>query len=144
VLQRTLRPAASLRTGFRKVNVFEAEGHDTAAFSRMLRSELLGPVAADAFPAPIGGCFANLSFVDDDNGFVIRHGLADMQEGEPMRYVLDMDYFTHRPSEIGGDSSLIEQLRYFSDGMTSFFHWAVTDEYKVELKPVARCEGSTS
>jgi uncharacterized protein (TIGR04255 family) len=140
VARRTLRPAESLRIGFRKVNMFQVDGPDTMPLTKMIRAELLGVLSVAQFPAPLAGSFTETRFQDNENALVVRHGLADT-EGKPVtKFVLDMDYFTERPYQVGGDESMTDLLRYFSDGMTSFFHWALVDSYKQELHPRARTE----
>lgn len=138
LLRHTVRPADALRIGFRKVNVFHADGHDTVAFSEMITPELLGPLGVQRFPTELAGCFGQIVFKDDDNALVVRHGLAEPKEENKMEYVVDMDYFTERPMQVDGNQAMIELLRYFSDGMTSFFHWAVRDAHKEKLGPHER------
>ena len=145
-LHRTLRPSDSVRVGLRKVNLFEVKGRFTHGFHGVIRPELLGPLAVNDFPTPILGSFGHLLFKDDDNTLAIRHGLVndEVDPGAPdevpdrLRFVLDMDYFTERPQSVDGTGSVIQLLRYFSDGMTNFFHWAVEDAHKMDLGPQAR------
>lgn len=137
-LHRTVRPADSRRIGLRKVNMFEVAGRDTTALVGVVRRELLGPLGTETFPAPIAGYFSNLMFADEDNALVVRHGLAEDDKGnsgDVTKFVVDLDYFTERPQEVDGTEAVIGLLRHFSDGMTSFFHWAVEDDYKIELGP---------
>jgi len=138
VLRQTLRPADSTRIGLRKINSIRLPGNDTAAFAEVIREELLGPLAIDRFPAAIGACFSQLDFQDDDNILTIRYGLEERPEG--LGFVIDMDYSTERPQEVEGRNSLTDLLRYFSEGMTSFFHWAIKDSYKPTLGPRPRHE----
>lgn len=139
VLRRTVRPAESLRVGLRKVNFIQApDPRQTASFLGIVRSELLGPLGVEQFPAPIGGYFSQLEFVDQDNVLVVRYGLQ-VQQDKP-GFMLDMDYFTERPTEVGDAPSLMELLRHFSDGMTSFFHWGLDDRHKPKLGPRSRSE----
>lgn len=143
VLRRTVRPADTMRIGMRKVNEFQENGRDTRAFLSKLRPEVLGLSAVDSFPAPISGAMSQMHFVDDDTMLAVRHGLSENSDEEKMSYVLDMDYFTERPHAIDGGDSITNLLRHFSDGMTSFFHWALVDSYKAELGPQQRAEGGS-
>jgi uncharacterized protein (TIGR04255 family) len=138
VIRRALRPAESLRIGLRKVNLVEVPGADTTPLSTMIRPEMLGVLGAEWFPTPLAGSFTQTTFQDDENALVVRYGLTDTEGREVTKYVLDMDYFTERPYQVGGDDSLTDLLRYFSDGMTSFFHWALLDSYKERLRPHPR------
>lgn len=143
VLRRTVRPADSLRVGLRKVNFLEApESQQTTSFLRMVRPELLGPLAVEQFPAPVSGFFSQLQFADQDNLLVVRYGLQVQQERPG--FVLDMDYFTERPNEVSDAPGLMQLLRHFSDGMTSFFHWGIDERYKQELAPRPRSEAEAT
>jgi len=136
VLHRTVRTADATRVGLRKINKIQIEGANTSEFVGVIRPELLGPLAVESFPAPISGESAHLQFQEDDNTLVVRTGL-EFQDGV-MGFVIDMDYFTERPLPVDGGEPLIGLLRHFSEGMTSFFHWAVEDEYKPNLGPTPR------
>lgn len=137
-LHRTLRPASSTRVGIRKINHFVSDTRNTASLLGIIRPELLGPLATESFPAPISGAGSFLQFHEDESTiFVVRTGL-DTDEEHPLIFVLDMDYFTERPFEIDGGDALSTSIRHFSDGMTSFFHWAVEADYKKTLSPHPR------
>lgn len=143
VLHRTIRPATSLRIGMRKVNIIEVHGRDSSSLTGAVRRELLGPISVEGFPALISGYFSQLVFEEEYNQLVVRHGLAAEDEDsdqESLRFVIDLDYFTERPYDVDGTDSLVDLLRHFSDGMTSFFHWSVEDDYKTNLGPRARQE----
>lgn len=140
VLRRVVRPGESLRIGLRKINTFEAPGRDTAALLSMLRPELLGLVGVERFPAPLGGAASQVGFQDDENTLMVRSGLENPMGREVVKFSLDLDYYTERPYQIGGDRSMIELMKYFSDGMTSFFHWTLLDSYRETLHPHARRE----
>lgn len=143
VARLTVRPAESQRVGLRKVNMFEVDGRDTLPLTDMVRQELLGVLGVESFPAPLAGSFTETSFADDENRLVARYGLVDPEGRDVSRFVLDMDYFTERPYQIGGDESITNLLRYYSDGMTSLFHWALADEYKATLRPHPRSKESS-
>jgi hypothetical protein len=49
-----------------------------------------------------------------------------------------MDYFTERRFGFDDLEPMRDLLQYFSDGITSFFHWAVLDSYKANLGPHPR------
>jgi uncharacterized protein (TIGR04255 family) len=133
VAERTVRPSESRRIGLRMVNSFVIDGADTTPLRDMLRSELLGVLAVERFPAPISASFTQTSFSDDENMLVLRYGLAEPDEGKT-KFILDMDYVTERPYPVGGDTSIPDVLGYFNEGMTSFFHWALLDPYKDTLR----------
>lgn len=136
-LRRTVRPADSVRIGLRKVNLIAADEYqnDSRNLSNLIRGELLGPLGVANFPAPIMQSFSFFQFTDDDNYLAVRYGFAKVESTDG--FVLDTDYFTARPYRIDRDS-IAEVLQYFSDGMTSFFHWALTDEFKRRLEPSPR------
>jgi uncharacterized protein (TIGR04255 family) len=137
VLRRTVRPADSVRIGFRKVNLISSTEYSDNPdnLCQLIRGELLGPLAADSLPAKITSSFSIQQFADDDNILAVRYGFAEVNS-QP-GFILDTDYFTTRPYGIEANS-ITELLRYFSDGMTSFFHWALTDDFKTRLEPIPR------
>jgi hypothetical protein len=55
-------------------------------------------------------------------------------------FVLDLDYFTIAPYPARRGDDIAEVLREFSDGITSFFHWAITESYYNWLEPRPRHE----
>jgi len=138
VLRRTVRPADSVRIGLRKVNLIPMpRASDTASLVGVVRSEMLGPLAVNRFPAPIAGCFSQLHFVDDDCMLVVNYGLGKSDDSD-VGFVLDLDYFTERPQRVEDGPDLLNLIRHFSEGMTSFFHWALEDDFKQSLTPRAR------
>lgn len=140
-LRRTIRPADSTRIGLRKINRLRQPGNDTSDYVGKLRAELLGPLGAATFPASIAAYFSQMDFRDDDNMLAVRYGLEPSDEG--MSFILDMDYYTERPQEVQPGNSLTDLLRYFGEGTTSFFHWALTDTFKSNLGPKVRERGKS-
>ncbi len=138
VVRQVLRPRESLRIGLRKINMFQVSGHDTTPLSTIIRPELLSVLSVEHFPAPLTGVATQIGFQDEDNALIVRTALADPEGQEITKFVMDLDYFTERPYQIGGDRALAELLKYFSDGITSFFHWALLDSYKTTLSPRVR------
>lgn len=143
-LRTTLRPSDSVRVGLRKVNFFKSPvSEQTTSLAGIIRPELLGPLAVPAFPAPIAGNASQLEFSDEENMLVVRYGLGS--DDDQVGFVLDMDYSTERPYQVDGNEDIIGLLRYYSQGMTSFFHWAVEANHKATLKPRERAgSGSDS
>ena len=135
-LRSTLRPADSLRIGLRKINAIGSG--DPNFFRTSIRPEVLGILAVEDLPVPISQAGFQVQFDDDENALVVRSGLAD--DGAERRYVLDMDYFTERPYPVGPGEDIVSLLRYFSEGMTSFFHWATTQDYRSSLRPRPRTQ----
>lgn len=146
VLRATIRPADSIRIGFRKVNHITAPDQlDTGSLKGIVRREMLGPLAADSFPAPISGFASQLTFREDDsNSLVVRYGIERRDEADDMRYILDLDYFTDHPQRIEGADPLLNILRHFSDGATNFFTWALEPEYLASLGPNRRADSGGS
>jgi uncharacterized protein (TIGR04255 family) len=140
-LHRTIRPADSVRVGLRKINHIQApEAHATHSLLGLVRPEMLGPLAVEHFPAPISGDYGHLSFQDDFSTLDVRFGLQSKED--VTHYVLDMDYYTTQPQAVEATEGLLGVLRHFSDGTTSFFHWALEDEYKKSLGPRSRATAS--
>jgi len=137
-IHRTIRPAASVRVGLRKVNLLRYDG-EQENLSSIVRPEVLGSLAVRDFPAPLTNYFSQFEFTEDDNKLVVRCGLV-IHDDEP-GFLLDCDCFTERPYPIDGRDTLIGLLRHFSDGITSFFHWSIQDAYKRQLGPRPRGAG---
>jgi hypothetical protein len=75
--------------------------------------------------------------MDEDCVLAVRSGIATDQD-DTLGFVIDLDYFTERPFGVDRGETLMELLRYFSDGMTNFFHWAIVDDFKGTLAPHPR------
>ena len=135
-VRRTLQPSPSVRLGLRKVNDFTHPSvRRPSDWKRWLRPEFLGLLAAPAeTPDPFFG-FADARYSNDEGVLAVRHGLP--VEGD-LTYRVDLDYFTDRPYEVAADSGLVEHLKTFSDGITSFFHWILTPEMYTHLEPTRR------
>ena len=135
-LELTLHPSPSTRIGLRKVNELQhPDVKHPSDWARQLRPELLGLLAAVGMPAPIDFALSDIRFTDDTNLLAVRHGLHPERTNT---YLLDLDYFTDRPFEIADGEDLPALLRYFSNGMTSFFHWALAPELLNTFGPKPR------
>lgn len=137
VLQHTVRPAATTRVGFRKINVIEVPSLKLEALAEIIRAELLGPAAATNLPAEVCDLASRLAFQDEDNRLQINYGIVESDQVS-MGFGLDLDYFTDRPHAVEHGEEICDLLRHFSDGMTSFFHWAVVPQYLEKLGPRSR------
>lgn len=144
VLRSTIRPSESVRIGLRKVNAINLPiANRTESLVGLVRPEMVGPLAADEFPVPVSGFVSQLEFTEFDfNHLVVRYGLQTRDS--VTQYVLDIDYFTEHPYEIDGREDFLSLLRHFSEGITSFFHWAMDDGYKNSLGPRPRGEVQTT
>jgi uncharacterized protein (TIGR04255 family) len=141
-LRATLRPAESIRIGLRKVNAIQApDSVDTRSLLGLVRPEMLGPLSVERFPAPIAGAFSQLVFEDGLNRLIIRYG-ANKPAEDRLEFIIDSDYSTDQPHQVDADDSMLGLLRHFSAGATSFFHWAVEDDYKNTLGPRPRATAS--
>lgn len=137
-LRATIRPAESIRIGLRKVNAIRSpDNSDSRSLLGRVRPEMLGPLAVEHFPAPISGAFSQLVFEDGINMLVIRYG-ANKPADDRLEFIIDSDYSTDQPHSIDADEAMLALLRHFSAGSTSFFHWALDDEYKKTLGPRPR------
>lgn len=135
VLRRTVRPADSVRIGLRKINQI-----DRGVFPdwpAVVRDELLGAAGVEGYPASLARGFGYLHFMEDDfTSMTVRHGVGLL--GTQDVYVLDVDYATETPHEVNAGPDLSGLMQHFSDGMTSFFHWALKDAFLESLGPHAR------
>lgn len=134
-VERTVMPSMSRRVGLRKINAVPLpDPNDPRTLTARVRVDLLGAIAYTGFPAKIRGAEGGLIFDEDLNRLFVRYGLEGNAETEAS-FVLDMDYSTETPHAISAESGILELLRHFSDGITSFFEWALTPEYKDSLGP---------
>lgn len=135
-VQRTLLPSPSVRVGLRKVNELHlAESAPMSAWREVVNPMLLGALAVDWPSIEPAFAYSEVRFDDDDNVLVVRHG---MHPERPGIYLLDQDYYTERPYDIGAIPDISSLLQHFSEGMTSFFHWALQDDFKKSLQPRQR------
>lgn len=144
VVDRVIRPSESVRIGLRKVNAFELPVHRrTESLRGVVRAEMLGPLAVEAFPVPITTFASQLAFTEYEfNRLVVRYGLQPVSPDEDgLRYVLDIDYFTEEPYQIDGRDEFLGLIKHFSAGITNFFHWAIEPDYLDTLEPRPRREG---
>ena len=137
-VHRTLRPTSSVRVGLRKVNHLHSEAVTSPhEWSEIVNPVLLGALGCEEFPVAPVFALSDLRFQDGDNMLVVRHGL---HPENPAIYILDQDYSTERPYDIDAPAEITNLLQHFSDGMTSFFSWGLTDKYKQTLGPEPRAE----
>jgi uncharacterized protein (TIGR04255 family) len=134
VLERTVHPGVASRIGLRKVNEIRRTVEHPYDWREFVRTDLLGALAIDAFPAPVSFALSDIRFADGDNELVIRHGLHPTQEHT---YVLDMDYYTEKELEIEPSLQMRDLFMTFSDGMTSFFHYMAQPRLIAEMEPVS-------
>jgi uncharacterized protein (TIGR04255 family) len=69
-------------------------------------------------------------------------GLNRIPTEAATQFVIDLDYSTIAPYPARGGDDMAEVLKEFSDGMTSFFHWAITPTYYEWLEPEPRMRGN--
>jgi uncharacterized protein (TIGR04255 family) len=137
-IERTLMPSSSRRVGLRKINAIPLpEPQNPATLSSRVRPELLGGIAYSEFPTKLRGAEGALVFEDNLNLLFVRYGLEGDAESEA-NFVLDMDYATETPQAVSADGAILELLAHFSAGITSFFEWALTEDYKMSLRPQPR------
>jgi uncharacterized protein (TIGR04255 family) len=139
VLYRVLRPRDATRVGLRKINAFEFDDAHPSEMSTMLRPEIAGVLGDDILAPALTNYASQFELRDDDDtALVVRTG--PIRAGDRVSFILDMDYATLRPYPIDDSGNLGEVLREFSEGITSFFHWALLDEFKATLGPRPRVE----
>jgi uncharacterized protein (TIGR04255 family) len=137
-IERTLMPSSSRRVGLRKINAIPLpDPGNPATLSSRVRPDLLGGIAYAGFPAKVRGAEGALVFEEELNLLYVRYGLEGDAESEA-NFVLDMDYMTETPQAVSADSGILEVLGHFSSGITSFFEWALTEDYKMSLRPQPR------
>ena len=135
-IARTVRHSSTTRVGLRKVNIVPLTEPRSQSVANLVRLPLQGPLTADLPIEPVAAVNF-VQFDEEDNHLAIRYGLGQ-SETTPSGFILDLDYFTERPFEIAAHGSLTHLLQHFSDGMTNFFHWAMSPEYLQTLGPRPR------
>lgn len=140
-VRRSLRPGKSMRIGLRKINVFEPTDRGAPfSYSHIINPQILGLLAVDDFPAPLTGIASVTEFMDGQHRLMVRSGLNQNAQNLTA-FVLDLDYSTSQQLEIKEGEVLESMLLEFSQGISSFFHWAVLDSYKLKLMPVPKETG---
>lgn len=142
-LERTLAPDRSTWMGLCKMNLLR---HPTVTKSsncwgHLIRNELLGLLGAEGLPREprlaSATAHATAHFFDDRDGIMtINYGIYD----EKPAYTLDIDYETTEPFSIEASNEIINQLRAYSDSITSCFHWCLKQEMIEFLEPQPRNE----
>jgi uncharacterized protein (TIGR04255 family) len=167
-IERTVHPGDSTRIGLRKINVLSHPEISTAAdWRRFLRPELIGIIGTE-HPGQLMLGLSDVRFGEGLSELVVRHGGVPDDFVEQLRrslvvspvdavpaaseadatrshirepahdYLLDLDYSTIAPYPVRDGDDLAEVLQEFSDGITSFFHWAVLPPYREWLEPEPR------
>jgi len=165
MLERTVKPSDATRIGLRKVNSICVDRLESPTeWTRYLRPELLSLIAMD-LPRELASSLTDIRIKDGVNEFVVRHGFApsmnfddipgvmipgdqtgELQhlpsggKGNESQYLVDIDYSSPVPYPIGRNEAISELLREFSEGITSFFHWAIQPDLVRLLEPVSRGE----
>lgn len=138
-LEQALHPSTSTRIGLRKVNELKHDSVEKSSdWSSFIRTELLGIAALPDLPVAPTLYFSNIHFAVEDSVLAVRHGISP---DDPLAYRLDLDHFTERTCEISPSSALVPLLQDFSNSMTSFFHWALDEDFKKQMRPIPRDQG---
>lgn len=167
-IDRTVHPGDSTRIGLRKINVLShPDVSTTIDWRHFLRRELIGIVGTE-HPGQLMFGLSDIRFGEGLSELTVRHGAVPdhfveqlersmvvssvdavpvaaqpettiSQAREPAHdYLLDLDYSTIAPYPVRDAEDLAEVLQEFSDGITSFFHWAILPRYREWLEPEPR------
>ena len=138
-VDRTVHPGPSTRIGLRKVNDFEhPDVKEPQDWSGFLRPELLGLLTAKSVPTSVDFGLADFRYADEDGGtLAVRHGVLHERRD---KYRLDLDYFSEPRHPVTKASPIIPLLHSYSDAITSFFTWVLTDALFDYLEPVPRSQ----
>lgn len=138
-LERTLNPQHSTRVGIRKVNLLRhPQVSHPADWSGLVLDEQLGLLChADlGNHAPRG--FSELHLDDSENGtLTVRCGIPP---DEPSACALDLDYWTETRLPIVDNGEIESLVRNYSNAITGYFHWCLTDRMRDYLRPRPRSE----
>lgn len=143
VLERTVSPSKSKRVGLRKVNHFKHPSvRKPSDWARLLNPGLLGLTGDPVLPVEIAESFNVAEFEGDEHVRLrVMHGVPGAPD-DHLKYVLDSDCYSEQPFAIAPGSVLLDALQDFSETITGFFHWALTDELREYLSPKPRTEAT--
>ena len=139
-IDRTLMPSTSRRIGLRKINAIPLpDPSNPASLADRVREDLLGPLARADWPAGVVGANAQLIFEEDLKQLAVRYAIEGSADGGAF-FILDMDYYTEVPYAVKDSADIRDLIRHLSNGITSFFEWALKEPYKATLGPTPRGE----
>ncbi|BBH17540.1 hypothetical protein Back2_18270 [Nocardioides baekrokdamisoli] len=139
-IDRTLMPSTSRRIGLRKINAVPLpDPSSPASLTARIREDLLGPIARDDWPALVKGASGQLIFEEDLKQLAVRYAIEGSVEDKAF-FILDMDYHTEVPYAVKDSADIRDLVRHLSNGITSFFEWALKEPYKETLRPTPRGE----
>lgn len=138
------QPVLTTRIGLRYIN--EIRPNDQA-LSSVIRSELLGPLAVDAFAASASQAIQELRLVfPPSEGLTVRHGLfsgGTTVQPRPGReaptspfYLLDFDAYqeVQSPQTLPVDPDLLcQHIAQYNQVIRRLFRWSLTEEYTESL-----------
>ncbi len=162
VLDRTVHVSNSTRIGLRKINILTHPNISSPQdWKELLRPELLG-IAGIEHPGQLSNHRSTTSIKDGHAQFTIISGPICKTESEFIKNSLqltpaakseslgsetneslvdilfDLDYGTIAPCRVGNGEEISKVLKEFSSGITSFFHWSITQKYYDWLEPELR------
>ena len=120
------------RLGLRYVNHIELqEAQPIAECRRLINPGLLGPVGLDLFSDELNVSVSDMRLTRPDGTLVVKHGLVPAGIPPQIGYLLDFDYSTEAPIDLGHPEQAVEQLQGFHDVVYRLFHWSITDAARV-------------
>jgi uncharacterized protein (TIGR04255 family) len=142
-LTKTVRPGLARRIGLRYINEIKAADSD---WLRVVRREILGPLAIPAFQASCDQAIQSLSLRTGDALITFNHGAfptgstvvpkPGASAGQEPFYLLDIDMYQefNPPKALKMDPSLIcRHVEGFHDTVSKLFRWSTTAEYRASL-----------
>lgn len=137
VLIKLYKPSHFSRTGLRYQDLIVRSdlGLQSSPWSLLLKPSIAGMLVAEGLPQD--GLLEVLSLFSyrlDHNAAVarVRHGLARRGDTNELCYLIDADFFSETPIEVG---DVIGTLNIFNEEAGDLFRWCITDELRDAMGP---------
>src|SRR5271166_868046 len=108
------KPSFFQRVGLRYVDAIQREalGLSNRPWSQLLRPEILGELAIPEFEQNLEtvGRQIRVKMPDETGSILLRHGLAHVQGRPGLSYMIDLDFFNERRTEVRNAESLLSRF----------------------------------
>lgn len=131
------QPTFFSRIGLRYTDAIQRStlGIQDEPWSRLLRPHILGELALPEFEHNLEGAnrTIRLRLPDGSGSVAIRHGLGSVRASKELAYLIDLDFFAERRTEI---EDAEPTLNHFNAMAGSAFRWCITDTLRRALGPI--------
>jgi uncharacterized protein (TIGR04255 family) len=131
------RPSFFSRVGLRYRDAIDRSqiGLDNVQWSKLLRKEILGELAVPQFEASLdqlSNRTLRLKIPDGTGLLLMRHGLGTIQGRPGISYMIDLDFFVERRTEVADAERILD---HFNEMAGRAFRWCISDTLRDALVP---------